>query len=267
LNYTAKALKELHLEFSGLLPKYSDLAIGVGAYAESLTSERAKEFMVHGVGRRLWIIYRSIVNIFRLFHPEQIKPLPAGDRIDVEINHHAFLINVYGILENLALAAAHEKNLIGKEKQGMLPPKDVSLFNKKLRSQLDGGLREYLSQSRIDSWYREYAKNYRDALAHRIPPYVPPSALNDADSARFKEIEREIAALYKTYDFDRIEALREEQDGLGRANPLFLHSFSENARPLYLHPQVLADFNTIDELVRVYIGKKVQQARGNRPEI
>ncbi len=223
MNYTKKALRELKLEASGLLPKYSSLAIGVGVYAESLKNERAKEFMVHGVGRRLWIVYRSVVNIFRLFPPEQVKPLPDDDRIDVEINHHAFLINVYGILENLALAVANEKDLLGKEADGKFPRSDVNLFNTKFQSQLNGNLQIYLAQSRIDSWYREYAKNYRDALAHRIPPYVPPSALNDADSMRFKEIESEIAALYGTYDFDRIETLREEQSRLGRANPVHRH--------------------------------------------
>jgi len=32
---------------------------------------------------------------------------------------------------------------------------------------------------------------------------------------------------------------------------LFVHSFSENAVPLYLHPQVLADFNTIEQLLNI----------------
>ena len=124
------------MELGELLAKYSSLSIGVAVYAQSLKKDRAKEFMVQGVGRRLWIIYRSIVNIFRLFPPEQINPLPSDDRIDVEINHHAFLINVYGTLENLALAAAHEKDLIGKVKQGKIPRKDVSLFNETFRCRL-----------------------------------------------------------------------------------------------------------------------------------
>jgi hypothetical protein len=266
LNYTSAALEALRLEFGELLPKYTSLSIGVGAYAESLKNDRAKEFMIHGVGRRLCIIYKSIVNIFRLFPPERIRPLPSDDRIDVEINHHALLINVYGTLENLALAAAYEKDLIGKVKQGKIPRKNVSLFNDTFRCRLDNKLREYLTQSKIDSWYEEYAKNYRDALAHRIPPYVPPSALNDSETDKFRQIENEIAKLYKTYDFDSIKALRDKQAQIGRANPLFVHSFSENARPLYLHPQVLADFNTIDELVKIYIGKETH-SKGNPPGI
>ena len=56
------------------------------------------------------------------------------------------------------------------------------------------------------------------------------------------------------YDFDRIEALYNEQERLGRANPLFVHSFAEGAKPLYLHAQVLTDFSTIEELVKVFVG-------------
>jgi PhoPQ-activated pathogenicity-related protein len=254
LNYSEDALNQLKQKYTELLSRYSDLAITVGAFTQSLKSERAREFMVHGVSRRLWMIYRCIVNIFRLFPPDQAKPLLSDDRLDVEINLHAFLINIYGTMENLGLAAGYESELIGKKSEGKIPRRQVSLFNEKFRRRLNKPLKEYLNQSGVDSWYREYAKNYRDALAHRVPPYVPPSALNDDEQQRYQAIEKEISTLYSTYDFDRIEALRNEQERLGRANPFFIHSFAERVRPLYLHAQVLVDFLTIQELVEVFVG-------------
>ena len=254
MSYNKVALNQLKQKHAELLSRYPDLAIAVGAFTQSLKSKRAREFMVHGVSRRLWMIYRCIANIFRLFPPDQEKPLVTDDRLDVEINLHAFLINIYGTLENLALAAAYESELVGKKSEGKIPKIKVSLFNEEFRRHLNKPLKEYLNQSGVDSWYREYAKNYRDALAHRVPPYVPPSALNDDEQQRYRAIEKEISGLYSTYDFDRIEALYNEQERLGRANPLFVHSFAEGAKPIYLHAQVLTDFSTIEELVKVFVG-------------
>jgi hypothetical protein len=244
-------MAEMHSE---LLPRYRELAIKVNAVGVALKNERARDFMIHGIGRRLWILYRSVENIFRLFPPDRIQPLLANDRIDVEINLHAFLINAYGIIENIALSLGFENDLIGKKDEGKVPLKEANLFNGQFQKHLSDELRAYLANSTVSDWYREYAKNYRDALAHRIPPYVPPSALDAAARSRFEEIEQEIGSLYATGVFDRIEALRDEQEGLGRANPLYLHSFSEKSRPLYLHQQMIMDFLTIEELVKMSIG-------------
>jgi hypothetical protein len=102
-------------------------------------------------------------------------------------------------------------------------------------------------------WYKKYAKNYRDALAHRIPAYVLPAALNDEESLQYSLIEKELEASFANGDYDKIEELQKAQASLGRSNPLFVHSFSEQAVPMYLNPQLLADFSTIEELINVAI--------------
>ena len=254
MNYTTEALQQLAEKHAELLSRYTELAIKVNEVGVGLKNERAREFMIHGIGRRLWILHRCVENIFHLFPADRIQPLLANDRINVEINLHAFLINAYGIIENIALVLGFEDDLIGKKAEGKVPLKQANLFNEQFRKHLSGGLKAYIANSDVSEWYREYAKNYRDALAHRIPPYVPPSALDEAARRRFDEIEKEIGSLYSTGDFGRIEALRDEQEGLGHANPLYLHSFSEKSRPLYLHPQMIADFLTIEELVKMLIG-------------
>ncbi len=140
MNYGEEALAQLHHEYEELTARYTRLQIECSGLGQTLASERAREFMTHGVGRRLWIIYRCVVNIFRLFPPEREKPLVDDDRIDVQINHHSFLINVYGVLENLALSAAHELGAIGKKKDGKIPAKQVNLFNEDFRSLLPSSL-------------------------------------------------------------------------------------------------------------------------------
>jgi hypothetical protein len=264
LNYGDEALEQLHQEYAELTARYARLLIESIRYGQTLASERAREFMTHGVGRRLWIIYRCVINIFRLFPPEREKPLADDDRIDVQINHHAFLINVYGVLENLALSAAHELGAIGKRKDGKIPAKQVNLFDDDFRPLLPAPLQAYLNKTEIGQWYREYAKNYRDALSHRIPPYVPPSALNNEEQNAFRALDREIVSARAAGDFAKVEQLQEQQGQVGRANPLFVHSFSEHAKPVYLHEQVLADFATIEQLIEVYIGI---ENRNPRPDL
>jgi hypothetical protein len=52
----------------------------------------------------------------------------------------------------------------------------------------------------------------------------------------------------KQWDFEEHERLSAEQMGLTKFRPWMQHSFEEKARPIVLHPQLLADFSTIDGL-------------------
>jgi len=104
----------------------------------------------------------------------------------------------------------------------------------------------------MQTWYTKYSKNYRDALAHRIPLYVPPSALNKEEQNEYMLLEKQL------WDFSSLEAILqhnemlEKQSQLGRACPLFAHSLNEGSKPLFLHAQVIADFLTIDEIIKKF---------------
>jgi hypothetical protein len=253
MHYEPESLREIEMHFSKLRFRCQELLMKTVSLSGKLGKERATEFLRHGVGRRIEILNRCIQNIFRIFPPDWEEKLSQEDRVDLEINLHAFLINVYGIVENLSLSLAYENGLVGDHDERKVPINEVNFFNKRFQKLLNPTLRKYLRQKNTSSWYREYAKNYRDALAHRIPPYVPPSTLNPDEAKRFTEIDIEINGLSYASDLSRIDELRTEQDGLGRPNPLFLHSFSENSKPVFLHGQVLNDFMTIEEFVNVVV--------------
>ena len=247
MHYSGEALTEIEAGYSELLLRYRELAIQVFRFVGRLKNEKAREYMLHGVGRRLSLLHRCVNNMFRLFPASRVEKLSDDDRLDLEINLHAFLINVYGIIENIGLAVAYENALLGDDGERKLNAKEVSLFSRRFRRHLNLQLRSYLSEQTLDNWYRQYAKNYRDALAHRIPPYIPPAALNHGEERRFKDLESEMQT---ETDPSRVEALQQEQAKLGTANPLFVHSFSENANLVYLHPQLIADFRTVEEILK-----------------
>ena len=105
------------------------------------------------------------------------------------------------------------------------------------------------------NWFTQYLKNYRDALAHRIPLYIPPASYTEADAKRLAAINREELECIRAHDWERLNALQAEQHELGTACALFMHSFddSERSTPLHLHPQMLADAKTVIEACTVYL--------------
>lgn len=248
-HFTDDVLDELKEKYATIDQRYTELAIKVNAFSKTLGNENAIEYLQHGLLRRLWILYRCITSIFRLFPPDRIQPLKPRDRLDVEIYLHAFLINVYGALDNLALAIAYENKLTGADPDSSFDPKAVNLFERRFKKHLNGNLGDYLRRDTITSWYRDYATNYRHALAHRIPPYVPPATWNNEDKNRYEQLNSKIEELLAAGEFGQVEFLQAEQENLGRSNPLFMHSFTEEAKPIYLHPQLVTDFVTVEEIV------------------
>lgn len=216
-----------------------------------LSNPIAREYLSQGVSRRLKVLERCICNIYCLFPPEKRNLLTKNELTDLSINLHAFFVNISGILDNLAWVFVYEKNLYGSAKVGKLGKYDVGLFNKKTLKYLWPKLSDYLKTESMGNWYKEYSKNYRDALAHRIPLYVPPSALNEKEGEKYAQIEEQLQLLDmgNPEELTRYEQLREEQSDLGRPCVLFAHSFREKCKQVYFHAQVIADFMTVKEII------------------
>lgn len=233
-------------EFALINSRYSDLTIKLWKLHNSLKTDKAKEYLSHGVMRRMGIMMRSIENVFTIFPIERIKLLSMDELRDVDINLHAFCINIFGLLDNLAWVLIHEKQPAAK-----IDKMSVGLYKEKTQEYLTEEFRRYLNSERMKKWYAEYLTNYRDALSHRIPLYVPPKTLTPEQASQVKQIENKIADCYKSCDLDMIEKLCKEQDSIGDVCFLVSHAFSES-KSIVLHAQLIADFNTIEEIVEKY---------------
>ena len=221
-------------------------------HAPKLKSDRAREYLLQGICRRLSILRRSIDNVFTIFPPCRENLLSDGESGDLEINLHAFAINAYGVLDNIAWVFVYENSL---ERQIQGGRRGVGLFADKTMKHFPERIREYLNGETLRSWYRDYAKNYRDALAHRIPLYVPPSTLGPKDAERYYEYDTAISKRLAIDDLDNIKQLRDEQASIGSICGAFLHSYSDSDAPLpvMFHAQMLADSNTVMEMISVVI--------------
>ena len=213
--------------------------------SDSLTNDRARTFLRNGVGRRLRLLRRCLANVFELFPPAAIKPIDQDDLDDTVINLHAFVINTYGLFDNLAWAFVSRHGL----EEAIKPHTRVGFFLADTKKYMPETLQSYIGSPKMVEWHLRYLKNYRDALAHKIPLYIPPAVYSEEEAEQFRSLQTLQNEYALAGDWTRVQALLDEQHQLGSAQPIFLHSFSdlETNRPVHLHPQMMADALTVVE--------------------
>ncbi len=223
-----------------------------------LTDDRAKEHMLHGAGRRLKLLRRCLENVFRLFPVSRTMPLDGEDLDEVQISLHAFVVNLYGLFENLAWCFVLRHGLEGE----IGDRRRISMFSKSTQQYLPVPLRTHLKSETMLKWQSEYLKNYRDALAHRIPLYIPPATYTPEQSQRYQALDQDEWESIRLQQWDRLEKIRSEKAALGSACPMFIHSYSDEGggRPLHLHPQMICDIKTVLEFCQLYFSHWQERA-------
>jgi len=209
----------------------------------------AKKYLRYGIGRRLKIIKHCIQNIFQIFPPERKNILEDSEQQNITINLQAFLVNIFGVLDNMAWVIIREKGI------NIQNNSNVNLFKKDVKKVLDDNIekekvfKDYLSSDKTKNWHDTYLKNYRDSLSHRIPLYVPPKAMTkeQAEKESFLEIEKRKAIL--NFDFEKSDELEKKIDSIGFPAPVFSHSITEC---IVLHFQLITDFKTIEETLNKF---------------
>ncbi|WP_241047134.1 hypothetical protein [Pseudoxanthomonas sp. LH2527] len=207
------------------------------------------EYMHHGVSRRLGMLVHTIASVFSEFPTTTTAKLERDVLMRVQANLHAFYINLVGTFDNFAWCYVHLHSLdVGG-------PLNVDMFKPKLQQRLPPDVSSYLASDETQNWHKNYLKNYRDALAHRIPMYVPSSAFVEDEGKRYKELEAQINEAIMSHEFDLVDRLRNEQDALGSPSFMFAHSFYEKGAtgPLILHPQMLVDTATVIEFGNLFL--------------
>lgn len=221
------------------------------AEGRTASDARVLEYLVYGVARRIRVLRRSIEKVFLLLPPSAQHPVPCDSLDDVQINLHAFFINLSGIFDNWAWAYVFRHDLEAK----IGDRRNVGLFNKATQSHLPHMLREYLESKETTVWHGDYLKSFRDALAHRIPLYVPPALYTLEDSNLYNHLEKEKVDCIKTLRFARLQEIEWEQPAIGDPCLFFMHSFADSQVPtqVYLHPQMLSDARSIAEFGTLFL--------------
>jgi len=206
------------------------------------TAEGA-EYGKHGLGRRISTLRHSIGTVF--------DTLPMGgelpDRDDLSnatVSLQSFCINIVGALDNLARVWIYES---GRFEGQPIAPSHIGFApkNVRVRQSLPADFLEYLRP--FDDWF-EYIENYRHALAHRIPLYIPSRQYREEDAAERERLDALKWQAVRNGRLDEAEELDRAMHELGTFHAWMMHSFNEPAQPIAVHPQMICDLSTVIEV-------------------
>jgi hypothetical protein len=237
LNEMSEAREAIGGKYESLLMKYVMLPL------KDIT---AKEYATQGFPRRLGVMAHCIQNVFTTLPPEKEEVPSKTQLFDATVNIQAFLVNAFGCIDNLARIWIHEKP-VTTERGKPLPKGEIGLavHHTLVRTSLSEAFQDYLKT--LDEWLT-FMGNFRHALAHRIPLYIPPYALRPQDERAYNEFEHKMIEASQKGELAEHGALAAEQQKLVRFLPWMHHSYLEKGKPAVFHPQLLADFHTVEEL-------------------
>ncbi|OCK55433.1 hypothetical protein LMTR3_11505 [Bradyrhizobium sp. LMTR 3] len=209
---------------------------------------RAKEFAAHGVSRRLKTMSHCIEKVFATLPPEREDHPSMEELIDAVIHIQAFTFNAFACLDNLAWIWVCEQKLT-TDKGEEIPPTKIGLGRKCriVRRSLPADFQKHLKS--LDGWF-DHLENFRHALAHRIPLYIPPAAIREQDVPKYELLEKQMAKAHRRRNYDRYEKLKAEQQALTKYQPEMMHSPEDNSKRIVFHPQLLSDFGTVCDLAQ-----------------
>jgi hypothetical protein len=243
--FSKNQLGHLKNERQQVQKRYEDLVLSYGLLP--LTNKFAFEYTRQGVLRRMNVLARCVHNVFEAIPPDR-EGLPSKEELrDCEINLHAFYVNVFGCFDNLALAWVHERN-IRRPNGNALPSMQIG-FNEKcqvVRASLSPVFMRFLTSRTMTAWFG-YLENFRHALAHRIPLYIPPAGVSASQAERYRQLEDASQEARRRWDFDEYDRLQEEQNALGIFQPIITHSYEEKSDGIFFHFQLLVDFKTVED--------------------
>lgn len=200
-------------------------------------------FAYHGIIRRIKILNRCIENIFhaRDFSSDTI---PSGTELsDITINLQCFIINIYGVLENLAWVYA-----ICTDFQGNIHEKSFFSKKQKLLNSLPDNIRvTFVGDGK---WF-EHIKNIRDLLVHQEPFYIPPYSVIMEKQEKWKNLEQKKWDIENNF-FQELFAIanaRHTSDKIPTTNDIF----SELQKQDELYTQKKEAISQINEEQKQYV--------------
>ena len=209
--------------------------------AQQLPEAPFRDHLQFGVGRRAGYMHRILGNIFEIFPPDAKAVIPQESVADATINLHAFLMHLAGVWDNWAWAYLLRHDAAPSN------PRKVGLFKAKIQRLLPKELKTWLNEERLRTWRQQHAFDNRDALAHRIPPYIPPALATPEQGTAIRQ--RLDSLNSEGRHSDALDAMLESASALQPCF-FFLHEFTGW---VYLHPQIISDARLVTEFGLLFL--------------
>ncbi len=228
-------------------------------------TDAAYTMVKHGLVRRFHTLCHCMNRTFQHVAPDEKEPVPDA-LLDASVYLQAFVVNVYGTLDNLARIWVVESDL--QEKGKPVPRGHIGLGPKfvTVRKSLSKEFQEYLTQS--DGWFK-YLENYRHALAHRIPLYIPPYRIDAEAETKWRELDLQMEIATKEHRHELWNELLAKQKKLGVFEPLMMHSFGnepDDGYPIHFHGQMICDLAKVIDISELMLEELEAIPKGNVAE-
>ncbi|MDQ0391786.1 hypothetical protein [Labrys monachus] len=175
-------------------------------------------YFKYGVMRRLRMIDSSFRSFQSVITPDRTRPLSSEESSSVCRDLNSIYIDILGLLDNYAWTMVWQ---IGSAATRSADPFAIGLFKPIFAADAAlGPMADILQPFR--EWERD-VKTRRNPAAHRMPLYVPPTALTPGDVAEFERLETLTSAALRAQEFEKLDGLREAKQRLGVLVPRFLH--------------------------------------------
>jgi hypothetical protein len=185
-------------------------------------SVRAQEYRRQGLARRLDEMSRTIKFVFELLPPEQEAIPERDERIAATMLLQSYFMNVQGCIDNIAWVWVFETNQKGPD--GGEIRRGLVGLGKQYRHLMKSFSCSFRSHVRgLRKWF-EHVAEFRDSTAHRIPLYVPPYFIVEANEAEYERLGREAMSALAKGDTAAYNKHRKDQDALGTYRPIMSHS-------------------------------------------
>ena len=242
-----------------LAASYSALQQRLDSVAEAYAffpykTQQGGQYATHGFLRRFNTMHHCIERVFAMLPPEQGERPADPVLLDATVYIQSFVMNVFGALDNLAWIWVSEKPLTVSKKQTGLDPKC-----KTVRGSFSQEMRDYLAS--LDAWFAHII-DFRDALAHRIPLYIPPYIVSEKDDAAYEALEARKRATKDNDEYDRLCA---EQRRLEEFHPVMKHALDDKKPPVVFHFQLVQDFLTIEEIAGNVLAELKRASEAHTP--
>lgn len=220
----------------------------------TLKNAEARNYLLHGAGRRLNMMVHSYREIIHIADPSRTKPLSDEEQQTLGRDINLLYVNLRGLLDNLATTLLHEK----QPSLADLKPTAIGLFSPQFRSQFAGFAVIAADVQLHDAWNKD-VKERRDPVAHRIPLYLPHTATTPDEAARYGELNEQFVRHANELNFEESGRAFERMHRIGTYLPYFLHHPSKPPIPLY--PTIPTDLAHVIRLAAI-----VERALAYRPQ-
>ena len=210
--------------------------------------KQAREYAVHGFACRLYTLVECVEIVFENLPPERNQLPTRKERLKATIGIQGFVFNAFGSINNLAWIFAIEKAI--KNRKGDPVHRNsigLAAHNIAIRKNLSQNFQNYLKGK--DEWFNRL-EDFRHSLAHRVTLFVPPYIITPDKEVAYNELQVAIDDAIARPDFGTYDKKSEQQRALGIFHPMMLHSVVETEAYIAFHPQIIADFATVEEIGR-----------------